>query len=156
MVARALYFDWSFEGVEYFRVFQARVFDNRRRLESGRSYESAARFNSQIPLEYAYGAWGELPAPDGDEQRRLLEPFHVSREHPPTLRPCESPAAPPSRSAATPRATREFLGPTRSFSMSRGVLVRRRRCPAITWGARRATKGCVIQRTRRGWRRSSP
>ena len=80
MVARALYFDWSFEGVEYFRVFQARVFDNRRRLDDGRTYESAARFNSQIPLEYAYGAWGELPAPDGDEQRRLLEPFHVSRE----------------------------------------------------------------------------
>ena len=47
MVARALYFDWSFEGIEYFRVFQARVFDNRRRLESGRTYESAARFNSQ-------------------------------------------------------------------------------------------------------------
>ena len=50
-----------FEGVELHRVFQARVFDNRRTLPDERWYESASRFNSQIPLEYAYGAWGQAP-----------------------------------------------------------------------------------------------
>ncbi|HXF97938.1 MAG TPA: AAA domain-containing protein [Gaiellaceae bacterium] len=78
LVARRLGFDWSFEGVELHRVFQARVFDNRRTLPDGRWYESAARFNSQIPLEYAYGAWGRLPEPEDAESRRLLEPFRVT------------------------------------------------------------------------------
>ena len=61
LAARRLGFDWEFEGVELHRVFQARVFDNRRTLPDERWYESASRFNSQIPLEYAYGAWGRLP-----------------------------------------------------------------------------------------------
>src|SRR5262249_49575943 len=47
-------------------------------LPDGRWYESASRFNSQIPLEYAYGAWRKLP--EGDDVRRLLDPFRVSRE----------------------------------------------------------------------------
>ena len=63
LAARRLGFDWTFEGVELHRVFQARVFDNRRTLPDERWYESASRFNSQIPLEYAYGAWGKLPEP---------------------------------------------------------------------------------------------
>ncbi|HWO69859.1 MAG TPA: AAA domain-containing protein, partial [Actinomycetota bacterium] len=79
MVARRLGFDWDFEGVAYHRRFQARVFDNRRTLPDGRWYESAARFNSQIPLEYAYGAWGALPEPGSPEDRPLIEPFRVTR-----------------------------------------------------------------------------
>jgi hypothetical protein len=79
LVARRVGFDWTFEGVELFRLFQARVFDNRRTLPDERWYESAARFNSQIPLEYAYGAWGLLPDSDA-ETRRMLEPFRVTRE----------------------------------------------------------------------------
>src|SRR6185312_6763586 len=58
---------------------QARVFDNRRTLPDERWYESAARFNSQIPLEYAYGAWDLLPNSDA-ETRRLLDPFRVTRD----------------------------------------------------------------------------
>lgn len=80
LVARKLWFDWEFEGVQLYRVFQARVFDNRRTLPDGRWYESAARFNSQIPLEYAYGAWGRLPDADDASTRRLLDPFRVSRD----------------------------------------------------------------------------
>lgn len=79
LVARRLGFDWTSEGVELFRVFQARVFDNRRTLPDERWYESAARFNSQIPLEYAYGAWELLPD-SGSETRRLLDPFRVTRD----------------------------------------------------------------------------
>ena len=50
LAARRLGFDWEFEGTELHRVFQARVFDNRRTLPDGRWYESASRFNSQVPL----------------------------------------------------------------------------------------------------------
>lgn len=84
-------FDWKDERYEYFRLFQARMFDNRRevvRLEDGRlapasayplddprrfSIECASRFNSQIPLEYAYAAWGRLP--DSGEDGRMLDSF---------------------------------------------------------------------------------
>jgi hypothetical protein len=78
LAARRTGFDWTFEGVELHRVFQARVFDNRRTLPDERWYESASRFNSQIPLEYAYGAWGKLPDLDDTADRRLLDPFRVS------------------------------------------------------------------------------
>jgi hypothetical protein len=79
-VARRLGFNWHLDGVEYHRVFQARIFDNRRTLPNGRWYESAARFNSQIPLEYAYGSWGLLPGPEDATEERLLDQFRVSRE----------------------------------------------------------------------------
>jgi hypothetical protein len=80
LAARRVGFDWTFDDVELHRVFQARVFDNRRTLPDGRWYESASRFNSQVPLEYAYGAWGKLPQPGDEKTRRLLEPFRVTRE----------------------------------------------------------------------------
>ena len=93
-VARGLGFDWNHEGVEYYALFRARLFDNRRDVV--RNYdgtiqpapdtvprgdprrvtiESASRFNSQIPLEYAYAAWGRLPDSGEAEERRLLAPF---------------------------------------------------------------------------------
>jgi hypothetical protein len=67
--------------------FRARVFDSRRQVDlpvpavppQGTTrpvwIEGAARFRSQIPLEYAYGAWGCLPAPTDALQERLLQPF---------------------------------------------------------------------------------
>jgi hypothetical protein len=93
-VARWRGFDWKDEKYEYYRLFRARMFDNRRdvqRLPDGRiksvdrdmpregpnrqTIEAASRFNSQIPLEYAYAAWGCLPEDKADS--RLLEPFRA-------------------------------------------------------------------------------
>lgn len=91
--ARRLGFDWQGDQYAFYRLFRARLFDNRRtvmRKPDGRlvrptedgppddadtvRIEAASRFNSQIPLEYAYGAWDRLP---GDtEDRHLLKPFH--------------------------------------------------------------------------------
>lgn len=90
--ARMMHFDWVHEGRAYHELFRARLFDNRRdvmRKPDGTianaphdlpkgdprrmTIESASRFNSQIPLEYAYAIWGRLP--DDGEQRALLRPF---------------------------------------------------------------------------------
>jgi hypothetical protein len=85
-VASALGFEWRDERTDFRRVFRARVFDNRRtfmrdaatgelradfeRAEASDAdedapppfvrVESAARFGAEIPLEYAYAAWGLL------------------------------------------------------------------------------------------------
>ena len=90
--ARRLGFDWKDDKYEFFSLFRARMFDNRRTVlrESNGSLvhaekstspddprrvtiEAASRFNSQIPLEYAYAAWGKLP--DSKEDSKVLEPF---------------------------------------------------------------------------------
>ncbi|MFO7965306.1 MAG: hypothetical protein R6U50_15385 [Desulfobacterales bacterium] len=90
--ARWLGFDWRDKQYAHFRLFRARLFDNRRNLirrPDGRlvrptadgptddgnriRIEAASRFNSQIPLEYAYAAWDRLPEDADDEH--LLEPF---------------------------------------------------------------------------------
>ncbi len=86
-------FDWTDGSLRFYSLFRARLFDNRRPVRfhpEGRievpvagvapddplrvPIESASRFNSQIPLEYAYGAWGLLPGP-ADEP--LLRPFRA-------------------------------------------------------------------------------
>lgn len=77
-VAAALGFKWRDGEVNIPAKFRSRIFDNRRlysrdaesgqfNLESegavsgaGVWIEAAARFSTQIPLEYAYAAWGEL------------------------------------------------------------------------------------------------
>lgn len=77
-VAAALGFKWRDGEVNIPAKFRSRIFDNRRLYsrdgESGKFVvgsenaassagvwvESAARFGTQIPLEYAYAAWGEL------------------------------------------------------------------------------------------------
>ncbi|MDQ3684183.1 MAG: hypothetical protein M3430_01090, partial [Acidobacteriota bacterium] len=81
-VAAAMGFKWRDGEVNIPTKFRSRIFDNRRlyrrdgvsgqfNLESegvsvragvgaGVWVESAARFSTQIPLEYAYAAWGEL------------------------------------------------------------------------------------------------
>lgn len=53
-------FDWG----EYRQVFRVRMFHDVGRLDPGDGtegewYTSRARFNSQIPLEYAYAAWNQ-------------------------------------------------------------------------------------------------
>ncbi len=67
-VAAYLKFDW--ESPKAFRhLFRERLFDFWGKLDAplhdGESawYTSRSRFNSQIPLEYAHAAWGELPDP---------------------------------------------------------------------------------------------
>jgi len=65
-VAAYLKFDWN-EGVAYRRIFRARLFDFWGKLDDSQGqpewYTSRARFSSQLPLEYAYAAWGELTPP---------------------------------------------------------------------------------------------
>jgi hypothetical protein len=86
-VAQALGFRWRDGETDFRRLFRARVFDNRRPYErdpgTGALWaaagdgedvlwlESAARFGTEIPLEYAYAAWGRLGAdPDADDGAR--------------------------------------------------------------------------------------
>ena len=90
-VASALGFEWKDEQTDFRRTFRARVFDNRRtflcdpatgelradfELAEAREadeeapppfvrVESAARFGAEIPLEYAYAAWGLLKETPG-------------------------------------------------------------------------------------------
>jgi len=94
-VARAVGFDWRDDQHNYFTLFRARMFDNRRTVvrnhdgtmtfathavsEDHRlrfTIEAASRFNSQIPLEYAYGARDCLDV-TGDEDAKLLQPFRA-------------------------------------------------------------------------------
>jgi DNA helicase II / ATP-dependent DNA helicase PcrA len=93
--ARTLGFNWQDEQYNYFQLFRARMFDNRRnvsRVAGGHLVptkaddpdriiiETASRFNSQIPLEYAYAAWDRLPI--SEEEQNLLAPFRQVRlEH---------------------------------------------------------------------------
>ncbi|NTV64494.1 MAG: AAA family ATPase, partial [Oscillochloris sp.] len=61
-LARHNGFDWG----EYRAIFRARMFDEVGKLDedaegAGTWYTSRARFSSQIPLEYAAAAWGDLP-----------------------------------------------------------------------------------------------
>ena len=60
-------FDWNV-GTRYREIFHRHLFDFWRKRDGGGEigerpwYTGRARFSSQIPLEYAYAAWGELPA----------------------------------------------------------------------------------------------
>ncbi len=85
--ARMLGFNWEDGTYRFWELFRARIFDNRRtvrrqpdgtlafseRAPDSFPIESASRFSSQIPLEYAYAAWQRLPAPKPGEAR--LDPF---------------------------------------------------------------------------------
>jgi len=68
-VAAQLRFDWN-TPEPYREIFRTRLFDSRGKLDRSQDedgaeqesfwYTSRARFNSQIPLEYAYAAWKAL------------------------------------------------------------------------------------------------
>ncbi|MDQ3816794.1 MAG: AAA family ATPase, partial [Acidobacteriota bacterium] len=91
-VARAMNFNWQDEALDATKSFRARVFDNVRPFErdaetrrfrvnrqgAGRGnmasvwVESAARFGTEIPLEYPYAAWGLLKeTPDMGQAMRV-------------------------------------------------------------------------------------
>ncbi len=63
-----MWFDWN-EGAPYREVFRERMFDSLGRFDAVATEGAKklpwstrrARFNSQIPLEYAYAVWGALP-----------------------------------------------------------------------------------------------
>jgi hypothetical protein len=81
-LARGRRFDWG----EYRRIFRVRMFDDVGRLdpgggEEGTWYTGRARFNSQIPLEYAYAAWNQLT----EKPVRGLDPFNSYRAATPEL-----------------------------------------------------------------------
>ena len=91
-IATYLKFRWD-EPEPYTRLFRERLFDYWGKLSGDPDepdwYAARSRFNSQIPLEYAYAAWGELPLPAGGQRDDyapfraatgdLLKRFHVRR-----------------------------------------------------------------------------
>jgi AAA domain/PD-(D/E)XK nuclease superfamily len=89
-VASAMGFAWREGELDFWQKFRARAFGYRRGLvrdvrtgvcrkarsndEAGMTHvESAARFGTQIPLEYAYAAWGKLPTPEAGNQEQLAQ-----------------------------------------------------------------------------------
>ncbi|HWS54413.1 MAG TPA: AAA domain-containing protein [Pyrinomonadaceae bacterium] len=97
-VAAALGFRWRDDETDFRRRFRARAFDNRRTFrrdpETGRfgrpdstkaeeedeeapapfvRVESAARFGAEVPLEYAYAAWGRLRAAEDSKERERAQ-----------------------------------------------------------------------------------
>ena len=76
--AAALGFPWEGGRTDFRRTFRARVFDNRRTLPLSSaevSVESAARFGTEIPLEYAYAAWGLLREEAHERTRSQVRGF---------------------------------------------------------------------------------
>ncbi|MCA1620855.1 MAG: AAA family ATPase [Acidobacteria bacterium] len=107
-VASALGFEWNDGRTDFRRTFRARAFDNRRtfmrdpatgelRADFTKAetlnddededapppfvrVESAARFGAEIPLEYAYAAWGLLrETPNARAQARGFAGVHVEQ-----------------------------------------------------------------------------
>lgn len=78
LIASHLRFDWTDAetGDLYTRLFRPHLFDNRGQLEDGTYYARRSRHNSQIPLEYVYAAWDELPAVPAKGQ----DPYRLYRE----------------------------------------------------------------------------
>jgi CRISPR/Cas system-associated exonuclease Cas4 (RecB family) len=93
-VASAMGFEWREGELDYWQKFRARAFGYRRAYvrdaatglfrkaqgqdEAGAVHvESAARFGTQIPLEYAYAAWGRLQESDAmrEDERAQLRGF---------------------------------------------------------------------------------
>ena len=60
-VATTLGYSWSEGDRRLDRIFERGMFDGDGHLADGRAFARLARFGSQIPLEYVYAAWRELP-----------------------------------------------------------------------------------------------
>ena len=71
-VATYLRFGWQTEAHDFVKEFRYRIFDGTTRREDGVWVEKRSQFNSHIPLEYAYGAWGKLPVNAGSPQTTWL------------------------------------------------------------------------------------
>ena len=89
-IATSLGFDWTEGTRDYRKLFRARLFDGGGREEAtGAGYTRLARFNSQMPMDYAYAAWDDIPAPEAgaaDAYRefrgvtpQILEGFQIKR-----------------------------------------------------------------------------
>lgn len=91
-VASFLKFSWVEGDVDYKEMFKARLFDFWGKFDEPTPgerpwYTARARFNSQIPLEYAYAAWHELELGDDPDALAyfemttpdLLAGFHAKR-----------------------------------------------------------------------------
>jgi hypothetical protein len=93
-VAGEMKFDWTGETSKIKERFRAKIFDNFRKYSRSNTgefaladsqkasdhdvwIEASARFGTEIPLEYAYAAWGELEAPENASEaaRMQLEGF---------------------------------------------------------------------------------
>ncbi len=85
-VATFLRFSWTTkDGDDLRHIFHARVFDGTGRIvrENGMVdfYTKRARYDSQLPLEYAYAAWDALPLPEYDEAEKVLrDPYKPYRQ----------------------------------------------------------------------------
>ena len=86
-VAAWLKFDWR-RDIDFRTLFRAGLFDFWGHLDEGTApegeqdwYTSRARFKSEIPLEYAYAAWGDLEAPPDGK----ADPFEHFRTATPGL-----------------------------------------------------------------------
>ena len=88
-VAAAMGFEWREGELDFWQKFRARAFGHRRAFvrdaqaglfrkaaagDTNLLYvEAAARFGTQIPLEYAYAAWGRLPESAGMKREELTQ-----------------------------------------------------------------------------------
>lgn len=89
-VAQFLKFDWdgNKEGESFRKIFRERHFDTLGKnvviADDGAVTEELfyrrSRFSSQIPLEYAYGAWGDLSEPKRGEKDSLASYRAVTKE----------------------------------------------------------------------------
>ncbi len=149
-LAAYLKFDWN-TPLKFRDLFKARLFDYLGKIDlDGASewYTRRSRFSSSMPLEYAYGAWGQLPTPAagrGDEfedyrqvtldqlrafaVRRLEAVAHVAARLTPNPNATKSPFALPDlakfedKAGTMARALMEFVTIERLVAMGdwRGV-----------------------------------
>lgn len=90
-VATFLRFPWTTKGGDDLRrVFHTRVFDGTGRIayddETANFYTKRARYDSQLPLEYAYAAWDVLPSPEHDEDEKpRRDPYKPFRKATPDM-----------------------------------------------------------------------
>ncbi len=90
-VATFLRFPWATkDGNDLRRVFHARVFDGTGRIVTDDGavdfYTKRARYDSQLPLEYAYAAWDALPPAEyGEDEKAVRDPYKLYREATPDM-----------------------------------------------------------------------
>jgi len=81
-LATYLKFDWQ-QPQPFRDLFKARVFDYVGKLDLGgvgEWYTKRSRFGTNLPLEYAYAAWGELPAPNPGRGDEFGDYRHVTKD----------------------------------------------------------------------------
>ena len=108
-LARLLRFPWDAER-PLTQLFRERYFDAAGKFEDDEIpdgdtspwFTRRARFSSQLPLEYAYAAWGQLPAPEPDDRFAPFRTVTHGRSACPAHRPARRRRAHRRRSAPEP------------------------------------------------------